>query len=140
MKVVFVKLLTGEEIIAKMVSESDYTLGLADPMSLEYGESADGRRTIYLSRYNPFNVDAKLVVHQTALVYAPVPVIQELVEYYQKSLDYVRTRSDINFVNSIKVASDYLDRINKGDGAADQLFDYMDEVDNEVPSSNTTYH
>lgn len=103
MSVFYLKLVTGEEIIGETVRMGEGRVAVSDPMTLEYGEG-DGRRLVYMGRYNPFVEDKTIVLDRTSVVWMR-PVTVEVVEYYRSSLDYAKKVSDENFRKGMKLAS-----------------------------------
>ena len=102
MTVFYLKLITGEEIIGEAV-RLDKIVGVTDPMTLEYGES-DGKRMVYMGRYNPFAENKTIYVDRRNVVWMR-PVAAEVREYYSSSLRYAREVSDEAFLRGMRLAS-----------------------------------
>lgn len=103
-QVYFVKMTTGEEVIAELYRHHDDVV-MRDPMQFEYSES-DGKRFLFLSRYNPFIEEPTIRLHSRSVMFMK-PVTDEVGRYYRSSVDYCRKVSDETFKVGIKQATSW---------------------------------
>ena len=98
MPVVYLKLLSGEEIIAEMIENSPEKIRLSDPLSMESSidDSDPSRRFVYLSRFSPYSADQLVEIRQNAIAMIH-PVTRLVEDYYTVSLDYCRKYGDVKF-------------------------------------------
>lgn len=137
--VLFVKLTNGEEIIAR-VGKKKEILVLMEPMTIEYGEQ-DGRRLIFMSRYNPFLKERTITIPRSQVCYFGA-VSVEVKEYYMSSLSYCKEIMDETFRRGIRQASQYTSEQieeEKMDAAASALKTGSPDDDEWLPA-NTTLH
>jgi hypothetical protein len=104
MAIMFIKLNNGEEIIAETYKHKDF-LELLEPMTIEYGEQ-DGRRLIFMTRYNPFLAKKNIQFDRKQVAYMG-PVSPEVSEYYSSSVAYCVEVMDSIFKKGIRQASQY---------------------------------
>lgn len=104
MTVYFIKFRNGEEVIAE-VWRNNKDLVLTEPMSLEYSQDDDnGRRMIFMTRYNPFCKDKTVRIPRSMIAYMS-QVIPEVSDYYVSSLDYCKQVMDDTFKRGIGMAA-----------------------------------
>lgn len=102
MSVVYVKLLSGEEIIGDLQQDDGVKVTLSEPLAMESGmdEREPGRRYVYMSRFAPY-AQSTVVDIKHAAVAMLMPVSPEVGRYYIVSLDYCRRASDVKFREGI---------------------------------------
>lgn len=103
--VLYVKMVSGEEIVAVAHRKGKDTLVLQEPMTIEYGEQ-DGRRLIFMTRYNPFLAERTIVLDRRNVAYFG-RVSPEVADYYASSLSYCHEVMDQSFRKGIRSATQY---------------------------------
>ena len=134
MSVFFVKMTNGEEVIAE-VHRHGTDIVMTDPMSLEYGDN-DGKRVIFMTRYNPFLENKTIRISRTLVAYMSAVTV-EVSQYYSSSVEYCREVMDKNFKKGMLSASKYTYELRSeetGETASLTL------EDDDVPDGNTTFH
>jgi hypothetical protein len=98
MSVVFLKLLSGEEIIGELCGDEGGVLLVADPLAMESGVDADqpGRRYVYMSRFAPYSAAGVVGISKVAVAIV-TPVSDPVLRYYTVSLDYCKKTADPKF-------------------------------------------
>jgi len=80
----YFKLINGTELIADVIFEDEQFVEVKQPLSVEQVPSEDGRDTILLMPYAPFNQTAYIEISKSHLIakYAVEPVLEN---YYKLS-------------------------------------------------------
>jgi hypothetical protein len=107
----YIKLVTGEEILG-IATVDDRLTTIEHPLRLEFNETEEGKKYIYLTRYAPFNDQAAVCVRNEMVVHLS-PVKPEVHDYYHRSLEYCRIQADKNFLSGILEATDYIQELNE---------------------------
>jgi hypothetical protein len=83
---------------------------LQDPMSLIFTEDGTGRSVIFLTRYSPFTGNFPVMISLEKCVYAASPT-PNVIEYYNRTVEYSELRMDGAFADNILEARDYVDQL-----------------------------
>jgi hypothetical protein len=144
-KVVYVKLVTGEQLLATVMKYEGDVVVLGDPLELTFSDNENGSGSfIYLARYSPFMNSPTIRLAREHLIHME-PVMESAAVYYQTSLAYVRTKSDVSFANAVDEATTYINNLMrksakppsaKREESPDELADGLIDV----LSGNVTLH
>lgn len=109
--VVFVKLMSGEDVVAKVDVETKDLVTLLEPLTLETGvdETDPSRRYVYMTRFSPYAAGNSIKVRQAAIV-SMVDASPLLARYYEASLRYCQKFTDQDFFEGIASTTDTLNQ------------------------------
>lgn len=83
-----IRLLNGDELLAKFIGETEIELNLEDPMTItDSTDEANGLGTLALTKYVPYN-DSKALVLKKYHVLTNTSVTPEFERYYNTSIAY----------------------------------------------------
>jgi hypothetical protein len=100
----FLKLVTGDELIARVTVGPDQELVLEDPMRVVEFLGMDGSRASYLSRWLPHST-GNVTIAPSSLVTPALPVHVTVEEHWRASVDYSKEVTDEDFIEGIKHAT-----------------------------------
>jgi hypothetical protein len=109
-EVIFLKLVSGEEIICGFEADDGVSLTVTDPLCMESGIDDDdpSRRYVFMSRYSPYGQDPHIVIKHAAVVFH-VPVSGMVARYYDASLKYCKLFTDPKFVDGIMTTTEQIE-------------------------------
>lgn len=118
MSIMYMKLTSGDEILGDVVGGVPATasrFAVEEPLLMDYvsvnGEDDRKQQLVFLSRYSPFTTGIML---READVVAINPVLPIVEEYYQRSLEYVRAKTDLVFQSGISRSTEFMKKLTSG--------------------------
>lgn len=145
MGVQYIRLLSGDEIIGEIESESPDYIKIARPLSMESGVDEDDptRRYVFMSRFSPYGSISAVKIKQSAVLFT-APASPEVVRYYEASLMYCEKYTDAKFSEGITDTTEQIEETLRcespvaatGDSVTD-IADVMWKMFGFSPASNT---
>jgi hypothetical protein len=141
--VFYIRLVSGEEVVAEVVQETPAFIILNNPLMIESSSSEEGDHLIFMSRYNPYSKDSSVVIKRDHVcVYQTASDTMD--EYYTKSVDFCKVYIDDKFKVGIQSATSHVDNALKQimiDGTintgSDTMYSEEDDFINKQEESNT---
>lgn len=114
--VVYIKLLTGEELIGSLSGDDGVTMTVTEPLAMESGLDDDdpSRRYVFMSRFSPYSADPHISIKHAAIAFH-VPVSTTVARYYEVSLRYCSMYTDPKFIEGIQDTTDQIEVALKDD-------------------------
>ncbi len=113
MSIRYLRLTTGEEIMASVHEVDKKSLMLFNPLQIEYGELHEGVRLPFLSRYNPYGSTFEIKMDRCHVMMSE-EMCPEATQYYKTSLEYCETVTDAIIHDRLIDADQYI----RGNGYA----------------------
>lgn len=109
--IIYLKLVTGEELFAMVEKKSPEDMILNDVMIMEtVGEPGDTVKYMFMSRYTPYTNNHKIRIGWDKIIYTST--VTDVVEtHYRKSLSYAKNIADAKFMEGIADATSYIDMV-----------------------------
>ena len=105
------KLTNGEEIIGVTVGSTGEHFIVKQPMILQFLENSDNSLTgMVLVNYTPFSIEQTVNINRDTVV-TRIPVKNNLIDYYEKSIIYNEKVTVKKMIQSLALAITYMDQI-----------------------------
>jgi len=116
----YIKLLSGEEIIAGLEKDDGQVVEVSQPLAME--SDVDGtdptRRFVYMSRFSPYAGETTFSIKHSAVAFL-VPVSPVMARYYEVSLKYCERFTDPSFSDTMTETSDQIEESLRGSKDSD---------------------
>lgn len=110
--IIYMKLVNGDELFAKLVKITTDEVTLQDVMIMEtIGGQDDAIKYMFMSRYTPYAMSHHTIKIDRRNIIMTTEVVDVVRTHYEKSLAYAQTQADEKFLEGIAEASTYLDQI-----------------------------
>ena len=129
MPTVYMRLTTGDEIMGEVASVTDLFFAervkIEEPLLLDY-VSVRKQQLVFLSRYSPFTAGIMIRAADVMVVNEVTPLVAE---YYQRSLEYIRNKSDLTFQSGITRSTEFIRKLAGGEPLFEAETDENEEDD-----------
>lgn len=140
MSLLYLKLVSAEEIVGEVKEEATGMLKVTDALQFECGidESDPNRRYVFMARFAPFIANNEFTLDPSKVVFQGPPS-EVVAKYYSVSLNYCRASTDVSFNACVAQTTADISMALKGPDKkqAEELLEKMMLV---VPATSKGYH